>query len=437
MDSQWTRKRINRNAAEVFLLCFMAYACSYIGRQNFSACLPAMISDGTLTKVFGGYISTAYMSVYASGQLLNGIIGSRVRPQLLIGCGLCGAGLMNVCMGLCKVPILLLIIWSLNGFFHSMLWAPIIRVFTDHLPEEKRYAAGVNIATSIPVGTVCAYLLPALMLKIANWRVVFFTCGGVLLLAFGIWTVCNLALKGYLDRMDEQCRLTRAAMQDAGAATAPTDRRATPVRPSLLRVILSSGLLLVLLCLFCNGALKDAVTAWVPTFLSEQFRLDESRSALISVIIPIVSVSGAYVATWLNKRFLHNELYTGGAMFLLSSICVLGIQLTRNTSAFLCAVFLAVIISAMWGANTMFLTILPYHFAAIGMSASVTGFLNCCAYFASAVLTTVYGIAAEAGGWGLIILIWLGVSVLGVLVCSFGGRIWKKKAAQLDKGALR
>jgi hypothetical protein len=90
----------------------------------------------------------------------------------------------------------------------------------------------------------------------------------------------------------------------------------------------------------------------------------------------------------------------------------------------------------MWGANTMFLTMLPYHFAGLGLTSSVTGFLNCCAYFASATFSSLYGLVAEWAGWSALIWIWIFISFLGILVCLVGGRIWGRKAKQLDEGTL-
>ncbi len=304
MNTSWTEKRINRCAGEIFLLCFLAYAFSYIGRQNFSACLPAMIRDGTLTKAFGGYITTAYMAFYGTGQLLNGIVGSHMQPPYLIGLGLFGAGLMNVLMGLCAQPWIMMVIWSLNGLFHSMLWVPMLRIFTDYLPHAKQYAAGVNVAASVPVGTVCAILIPALLLNVSDWRTVFLVCGLLLLTASAVWTVSHIRLRCYITMMEQQSRVNKTIQADSHQSARSSS---PPTRHSLLSVILASGLLLVLLCLCCNGALKDAMTAWVPTFLSEHFGLNESMSALVAVIIPIVSISGAYVSTWLNRRFLHNS----------------------------------------------------------------------------------------------------------------------------------
>lgn len=428
-----TERKFTRAATSVFWLCFLAYSFSYIGRQNFSACLPAMIRDGTVTKLWGGSISTAYLIAYASGQLINGVIGSRIRPLYMITVGLCGAGLCNIGMGLSSFPILFLLLWLCNGLFQSMLWSPIVRVFTDYLNEDQRYRAGVNIAPAVPVGTVLAYLLPALLLERIGWRGVFFTSGGLLLFSCAVWVLGNRRLRDRLSVMAERVHAARPTSRDEAV---PADTPPTRKRPSLPAVLFASGLIPVLFCLACNGALKDAVNSWAPTFFQEKFGISEANAALVSVIIPVVSVSGAYVSTWINKRFLHNELYSSGVMFLIALLSVGGIYLTRERGAVLCACFLAVSISSMWGANTMFLTMLPYHFAGLGLSSAVSGFLNAGSYAASAICTSLYGLAAEHAGWDTLIFIWLGIGLLGTLACLIVGRLWGRKAKQLDEGAL-
>ena len=123
--------------------------------------------------------------------------------------------------------------------------------------------------------------------------------------------------------------------------------------------------------------------------------MDSSAAALISVIIPVVSVTGTYVANWLHEKWIHNEFYTSIVMFLIAVLCIGGIYLTRNTAALLCACFMAVSVSAMWGVNHMFLTVIPYHFAPHGLSAAVTGLLNCVIYVSTACCSGIYGVLAE------------------------------------------
>ncbi len=427
-----TPRRVDRSADQLFLFCFLSYTCSYIGRKNLSACLPGMIASGLLDKSEAGYITTAYMAVYGLGQLLWGVVATKVKPQYLIGTGLLGAALCNLGMGLCRAAWLMPFIWAANGLFHAMLWAPIIRIFTERLPAGKRARAGVNISASCSVGAILAFLLPAGLLRVADWRVVFFAAGGILLTAFLVWVLGHVGLRRYIRFMDAETERSRAAAVPTEAATV----KAATKKPSLPGVILGSGVWLLLFSLFCNGALRDAVETWAPTYLAEQFSLNGSLAALTAVIIPIVSVTGSYIAEGLHRRWIRNEATVCVLMFGVSVLCMAGVCLFGRVSPVLTAALLAVCISAMFGANHMYLTVIPYHFAPLGLSAGVSGFLNCAVYFATALCSSLYGLLAERFGWSVLTLVWLGIGLLGAVLALVGGRVWAKGRAALDEGRI-
>lgn len=430
-----SREKIYRSASQLFFFCFLAYACSYIGRKNFSACLPAMIEEAFITKSYAGYVTTAYMFFYGAGQLINGFVSARIKPQYMVGVGLCGATVCNFAMGLVPSPLLMPVIWGANGLFHSMLWAPIIRVFTDRLPAGRREKAGTNISVSCSLGAVLAFLLPAFVLRFAHWRVVFYVSGSVLLLALTVWVVGHGFLRKYIRMMDEACVRERAALRERAEAEAARENRATR-KYSLFPVIFGTGLWIMLFCIFCNGALRDAVETWAPTFLSEQFGMDGSMAALTSVIIPLVSVTGTYAADWLNRRFIRNEVYTSCIMYGVGALCVGGLFLCRHTNPFICAVFMAIAVASMWGVNHMFLTVVPYRFSSLGLSSTISGFFNGAIYIATAACSAVYGILAETRGWNFLILVWLGVGLAGILFGLLSGGLWRKKRALLDEGKI-
>ena len=432
--AEWTPLLVGQCATRLFLFCFLAYTCSYLGRKNFSACLPAMIDEGMLTKTVGGYITTAYMLCYGAGQMINGIIGSKIKPRFMIGTGLCGAGLCNLAMGFVPSAMVMPVIWALNGLFHSMLWAPIIRTFTDLLPAGRKEVAGTNISAAFSIGAILAFLIPGFILHFAGWRVVFYVSGSILLIACLIWIIGNRFLRKYNLMMEEACRIERAAIRQKAEEEAKANNR--KVKRSLFAVMFASGLWAVLFGLLCNGALRDAVESWAPSFLSDQFGLDSSMAAIIAVIIPLISLTGTYFANWLFLKKLKNELTTSCVMFAIATACVGGLFLCRNVNALLCAVFMAVAISAMWGANHMFLTVVPYHFASMNMTAAVTGMFNGIIYFASALCAGLYGILADTLGWGKLILLWLVLGLLGILFCAIFARFWSKKRTALDEGKI-
>ena len=430
----WSARRIDICATQLFLYCFLAYTCSYLGRKNFSACIPAMIEQEFITKTFAGTVNSAYMLVYGAGQMLNGIIGTKIKPRYMIGTGLCGAGLCNVAMGFVPSAGIMPLIWALNGLFHSMLWAPIIRTFTDLLPAGRKEKAGTNIAASCSIGAVLAFLIPGLILKFGSWRSVFYISGGVLLTCFLIWVIGNRFLSGYIRMMEETTARERAILLEKAEAAAAAENR--KVKRSLPAILVASGLWAVLFGLVCNGALRDAVESWAPTFLKEQFGLDSSMANIITVIIPIISISGTYIANWMFLKLLKNELTTACIMFGIAALCVGGLFLCRDMNAILCAVFMAVAISAMWGANHMFLTVVPYHFAPLGVTAAVTGLLNSIIYFATALCAALYGVLADSFGWSVMILIWMGIGLAGTFFCLLFARFWGKKRVALDEGRI-
>lgn len=72
----------------------------------------------------------------------------------------------------------MIIIWAANGFFQSMLWSPILRIYSEMINKKLKKRAILDISLSLPVGTVCAYLASTLIIKYFKWHYVF-VCGSI------------------------------------------------------------------------------------------------------------------------------------------------------------------------------------------------------------------------------------------------------------------
>ena len=435
---EWTSRRISRSATQLFLFCFLSYACSYLGRKSFNSCIPVMESEGFLTPELSAIIPSCFMLAYGAGQFINGIIGSKIKPKFMIAIGLGGATVCSLAMGLTGMlengARLMPVIWALNGLFNSMLWAPIIRTITNQMPIERRSSAGTGMNTACSVGAILAYLIPGLLLNAGSWQFVFYMTAAILFACFMVWTLGNAFLSKYTKMMDEACRIERAALLEKADAEAAANNQKKRSR-SLPAVIAASGLWVVVFGLFCNGALRDAVETWAPDFLAKQFNMDSSMAAITTVVIPIISLSGTYIANWMNEKYIRNELYTSCIMFAVAALCIGGLFACRNLHFLPCIIFMAISISCMWGANLMFLTTIPYHFATLDMSAAVTGMFNSMIYIATALSSFLYG-TLRTTGWDSVILVWLGVGIFGTVICAVFARFWGKKAALLDEGKI-
>ncbi|MEG2117967.1 MAG: MFS transporter, partial [Clostridia bacterium] len=270
--------------------------------------------------------------------------------------------------------------------------------------------------TTIPAGGICAYFLGSIVLNFFDYRALFFISGSIGILAGAIWLINMTKMKQYLNAFHNfECNQNSSLPSES----------ALP-KQNFIKLIFTTGVVFAVFCVLFNGVLKDGITLWIPTLLTDVFFVSPSRASLISIVLPIVNLLGAFVANYLNKRFFKNELTTVAAMFFVSMLSVIGLYFLGSRSVIAAAVLISICTSAMLGANTMLLTFIPLNFSKIGRSASMTGFLDACSYLASAVASVTIGLITVSHGWSVTILTWAAVALCGLLIAVIGIPVWKK-----------
>ena len=388
----------------LFVLCWAAYFTSYIGRLNYSSAMTAMIAEQVLSKTEAGFISMVYFSAYGIGQLTNGILGDRFHPGRMIFAGLAVAAGANFLMGLAGSFILMMVIWGVNGYAQSMIWPPIIRILAEMLEEKQKLKYCINIVSSQVVGTLAAYLLAAAVMWIADWHFVFTAaaiCLGVMAM---VW------LRGF-------CKIESFSMEH-GSGGQETEHRTSAGRREgfggLLRV---SGLALVIFPVVIHGMLKDGVTSWVPTYISETFLTSPSLSILVTTLLPVINLTGAYAAQLIYPGCGKKEVETAAVFFAAATAALMGLRLAGNISILLTAVLFAVITASMMAVNTVFVNLLPLRFEKTGRVSTVSGFLNAMAYLGTAVSTFTIGVLVEWFGWNVTIDTWIALTAAALVLC--------------------
>lgn len=398
-----TNKFLKFGSAVLFATCFFAYMTSYIGRYTFSALLTSMVGDGVLDKAVSGTIVTAYMLCYGIGQLLFGRLSSSISPQLLMSLGLIGSGLANIGMALIPSYITCLVLWGFCGIFNSMLWPSLTRAFAEWLPEEEKLNAGVNISLSIPLGSVISFLACSLLLKVVDWKGCYLICGGMVVISGVISLAGFTSIRSYISA---RRAVFKAKLENA----VPSGKSRFPAK-----TLFGSLAVMIIPAVMINGALKDALTSWLPTIVSDIFATDASFSSMISLILPIVSVSGAYVARFIDKH-LKNEMHTTAVLFAMAAVPHIILSFLGSENVWITVLLLALSVAATWGINTMTVILFPLRFANIGCSGFVSGLLNsmCCLF--SGFASTIYGFWSLKYGWMSMFVVW---SILGVMAALF------------------
>ena len=182
--------------------------------------------------------------------------------------------------------------------------------------------------------------------------------------------------------------------------------------------------------ILCQGALRDGVTNWTPTYISEIFNLDSSLSILTSVILPIFSVLSFTFVSFINRKFVKNELVCAGVVFAIGAVSGALLLVLGGKSVVVALVLLALLVGSMHGVNLILVCMTPAFFAKYGKVSFVSGLINSSTYVGAAIST--YGIAlfTESFGWSKTVILWVGIAIVGTVICLGISKAWtafKKK----------
>ena len=390
----------------LFIICWIVYFSSYIGRLNFSSSMAEMISNNVITKIEAGSINMMFFLSYGIGQFINGFLGDKFKPRYMIVVGLSLAAFANLLMPLSVNPMFFMGIWGLNGYANSMIWAPILRIFSENLHIEDTNKACVNIASSMALGTLGSYFLTAMMISFFNWKAAFLLPGILLIVVTIVFWFTMRKMEFYIEKNGE--------VQDIYIK----DDREYKNLP-FKQILFGTGLIMFLLPVILHGFLKDGATSWVPTYIFDEFNLSTSFSSIMTMIIPIVNLFGAYAASFVHNR-LRSEAKTSSFFFFLSSGILLMLIIIGHVNVILSTFLLALVTSSMMAINIMLINFLPVHFAKYGRVSTVSGFLNASAYLGSAACTYSVGVLLEKTSWNIVFCSWLVISVLGGILCVWG-----------------
>lgn len=399
----------------LFAACFAVYAASYVGRVNYSAALVSIVTEGLFTKSHAGVIASVFFVAYGSCQILWGFLGDRVSPFKMIITGTLFAALSNLAFPFSKSFLAMAVIWGINGVSHSMLWSPILRVLSTVINKDLRAKACLNLSLSLPAGTVLAYLIASVIIKFYNWRYVFLTAFAALSLALCLFVFVLIKIRSHLS-------FAAAPL----AEDSPPPEKSGIHKKKTLAIFLSSGLLFAVLPTALHGMLKEGITTWVPTMVTEVYGTSASFSVFLSIFLPLFNATGAFLITPVYKGVMKkNEMTTAAFCMLAAAAPLTALLFMDKMAPFISVILMAAATAAAHTFNYMLITLVPIRFARFGRTATVTGLMNASAYAGCAVSTYGFGAIAERLGWHSIVYIWLGLCFAAAAICIFISNKWK------------
>lgn len=401
----------SKYSLKLFLSCWIAYFSTYICRLNFSIVTPELIKNNVLTEPQIAVISSAFFICYGAGQLVSGILGDKASPRILVFLGTFISALSNLLLFFFSSShIAFTLLWGINGIIQSLVWSPILRIAGDYFDKNEAERFGTDISTTVTLGTLASYAAGLVTMLFLPWRYVFLTCGFCTLSASLFWLAETGKLKLYKSK-------------DTNTAT---KAQANLSIKEFAKLFLISGCLLLLIPIAIHGTLKDSVTQWLPALFSEKFSLGTDISIILTMVLPVINVSGAYTAKAINKK-MNNVMKTALIFFVTAMLFLIVLRFKGINNYILALICLAVVTTCMHAVNVMLITMVPLHFSKYGCISTIGGILNSAAYIGCGLLNLAAGKVLESNSsWNGLFIFWLVICTAAIITTAVCSVIWKK-----------
>ena len=397
-------KLTNQKEIKKLTVLFMfTYMISYITRTNFGAIISEMVQATTFSKSMLSMSITGSFITYGTGQIISGVLGDKFSPKKLVSIGFVITVLMNLLIPFCMTPYQMLAVWCINGFAQSFMWPPIVKLMTTFFSDEDYSKATVTVSWGSSFGTIAVYLMAPILIFLSGWRAVFIFAA-----------ICGMIIIFVWNRNCPSGVAAKAAGAKVVQATGETVGRKN--------VLFTPHMICIMFAIVLQGMLRDGVTTWMPSYISETYNLSSIISILTGVVLPIFSIVCFRVTSELYQRKFKNPMICAGVIFGVGMLSALALLLFTGRSAACSVLFSALLTGCMHGVNLMLVCMLPAFFQKYGNVSTVSGVLNSCTYVGSAIST--YGIAviSEAFSWKFTLFIWVMIAMLGTISCFIASR---------------
>lgn len=395
----------------VFLLV-LVYFTSYISRVNLGAVLVEVIAKGFADKKTASLAVVASSVTYGAGQIISGYLGDKYRPQSVIFIGFIITSLMNFGVFMIKKSAFLIPFWAVNGFAQALMWPPIMRILTQCFSGNDFKKACVKVSYASNAGTLAVYLFSPLLISLFGFKSVFLFCS---IAAFAVGVIWYSIYKKISDRLP--C---------AENETPHSREKEAELEISVNKKMVMFTLVAVMIAVAMQGALRDGITTWMPTYISETFNLAGTVSILTGVIMPIFSIITLKISEIMTTKVFKNELVCTGSIFAVSVAAAVSLSLFASKNIVLSVFLSALLIGCMHMINFVLVCVVPPYFAKQGKVSLISGIINSCTYVGSAVSTYAIAVFSENYGWNKTIMLWAIIALAGMILCFAFKGAWNK-----------
>lgn len=382
-----------KNACYIGGVCSVTYFSVYVIRNILSAVTPQILESGSYNTEYIGRISSLFFGFYAVGQLINGIIGERIKSRNMVCFGMLLAGVSHfLFVQIFDYPIAATITYGITGFFLSMIYAPMTKVIAENVIPNYAVRCCLGLTFAALLGSPMAGVIAALL----EWKAA---------LVISSVAILFIGIAGFFLflRLEKKQIITYSQQQK-------TVFKSQGIQSLFERQIIKFTLIAIL-----TGIVRTSVVFWLPTYLSQYLGFTTEQSAAIFTISTLVISCAAFISAFIYACMNRNMHHAVLLDFSVSAIAFLGAYVISNNIGNVISLIVGIMF-ANCASNILWSMYCP-SLADTGLVSSATGFLDFVSYMAAAISTILFGNSVVMIGWGKMLFLWFLLMVLGVFIC--------------------
>jgi sugar phosphate permease len=297
--------------AWITLLAFSAmYLFTYNGRLNMGLALPHMFKEFGWTKAEAGLLTSLLFWAYGIGQLINGRLCEIVGPKQFAFLGVILSITTNIVISFQSSFLVIAILWTLNGYFQAMVFAPGLTLVSRWWPHKRRGMATGIVSASLTIAQLVCWLTVLASLNIMpdwGWRAAF-RLPVLLTAVFAIlfWILAkrdqaDIGLPSYVEIPE---------MKAAEEEYATIIREKGKLYPYITMFKHWTFVVWCLIMVLLNAA-RYAMFTWVPTYFVEVYKVNLKQGVLFTLVLPLGMVLGAFLFPYLSDKFFPRNRAIG------------------------------------------------------------------------------------------------------------------------------
>ena len=315
----------------VWLLLIFAWAANFVIRIGFSALLPSIMSELSLSYTRAGLLASAFFYAYVIMQIPSGLLGDRYGRRRILLLGLLGGALSAGLTGLAGSFAALFAARALTGAFQGSLFSNDRAIIATVTPPD-RIGLGQGVSFAGPgLGLTAGLVIGGLLVEVLPWRTV--------MMLFGLGPIA-------------------AALLIARFVPSPAPSPAQePLSRRLGGLFANGPLWLLALASLCAIANQFILATWAPLFFQEAGVTDVGRAGIYAALQGIAASLGMIVGGFTHDRLARRGfesktvIVAGLAALALSMLAMAAVIAQRSVPALAILVFLAAFFCwSIWGA---------------------------------------------------------------------------------------